>query len=102
MPAFNPAKSKAVHQLTFGGAWPTAVAFLGSANRLAAANQLGHIYVWDLPAAPPAGAKPGGKDRTAPNLDPVRRLDGHTNEVSRLAATPDGKRLVSVSFDHTV
>src|SRR5262245_37251832 len=94
-------KSKTLYQLTFGGSWPVSVAFLGNGNRLAAGNQLGQIYVWDLSATPPADAKPG-KDRTAPNLNPVRRLDGHTNEVTHLACTPDGKLLLSASYDHTL
>lgn len=91
-------KSKPLYQLTFGGSWPTSIAFIDN-DRLAAGNQLGQIYVWDLTAA---GAKPAGKDRTAPNLDPVRRLDGHTNEISRLACTPDGKLLLSSSYDRTL
>jgi len=102
MPSFDPTKSKLVYQLTFGGSWPKAVAFLGDGQRLAAGNQFGQIYVWNLPAAPPAGAKPGGKDRMAPNLPPVRRLEGHVNEISQLAATPDGKLLISTSYDHSV
>jgi WD40 repeat protein len=70
--------------------WVTAVAFLGP-NRVAAGNNLGTILVWDLPD------KPGGDPPK-----PVLRLDGHTNAVSRLAATADGKMLVSASYDHTV
>lgn len=90
-------------QLTFEGSWPTAVAFLGSSRRLAAANEIGQIYVWDLPESPPAqdnGAL--RKDRTAPDCPPARRLDGHTNRVTRLFATADGKTLFSASLDHTV
>ena len=101
MPAFDPAKAKLRFQLTFEGPWPTAVAFL-SDTRLAAANQLGHVYVWDLPAEPPAFKAEPKADRQAPNVWPARRLDGHTNEVTRLAATPGGKHLVSASLDHTV
>ena len=37
--------------------WVTSAAFVGSARRLAAGNQLGSILVWDLPE------KPGGKRR---------------------------------------
>ena len=102
MPAFDTAKPKLRYQLSFEGSWPTAVAFLGSGRRLAAANQLGHIFVWDLPETPPAFTAKAGKDRQAPDVSPVRRLDGHTNEVTRLAATADGKRLVSASLDRTV
>jgi WD40 repeat protein len=101
MPAFDPAKAKLCYQLTFKGSWPTAVAFLAD-NRLAAANQLGHIFVWDLPANPPAFKAEPKAERQAPNVWPVRRLDGHTNEITRLVATPDGKHLVSASLDRTV
>ncbi len=65
----------------------TAVAFLGS-NRLAAGNELGSVYVFDLPE----------KEGTPA---PSRRLDGHTNSVTSLAALADG-RLVSASYDHTL
>ena len=98
----NPAKPKLRYQLVFEGSWPTSVAFLGSGRRLAAGNQLGQILIWDLPEKPPKfEAKPKG-DRQAPNVWPVRRLDGHTNEISRLVVTPDGKHLASASFDRTV
>jgi WD40 repeat protein len=71
--------------------WVTAVAILGPTRRLAAGNALGQILVWDLPD------KPGG-----PVPLPVRRLDGHTNFVTRLLATPDGRWLISASYDHTI
>ncbi len=101
MPASNPTGLKLQYQLTFEGSWPTSVAFLGSARRLAAANQLGHIYIWELPETPPA-TKPASKERQAPNVAPVRRLDGHQNEIVRLAATTDGKFLISGSRDRTI
>src|SRR5262245_59918332 len=97
---FNPAKSKLLYQLTFEGSWPTAVAFLG--KRLAAANQLGHIYIWDLPEKPPEFKVDPKSERKAPNVWPVRKFEGHTNEVTRLVATSDGKQLISSSLDHTV
>ncbi len=71
--------------------WVTAVALLGSTRRVAAGNNLGQVYVWDLPE----------KARTTPPA-PVRRLDGHTNVISRLLATPDGRWLISASYDHTI
>lgn len=100
MPVFTPTPFKLRYQLTFEGSWPTSVAFLGSSRRLAAGNQLGHIYVWDLPETPPE--KGPAKDRLAPNVNPARRLDGHDNEITRLLTTPDGKHLVSASLDRTV
>lgn len=109
MPDFAPVKATLLWQLTFEGAWPLAVAFLGN-RRLAAANEKGEIYVWALPDAPDPAAvealkqkKEGGeRPRTAPSLAPARRLDGHSNAVTRLVATPDGRTLVSASLDRTV
>jgi WD40 repeat protein len=102
MPAFNPANAKLRYQLTLEGSWPTSVAFLGSGRRLAASNQLGQIFVWNLPDATPPFDPKADKERQAANVWPVRRFDGHTNEITRLLATPDGKHLVSASFDRTL
>lgn len=71
--------------------WVTSVAFIGAGRKLAAGNRRGRILLWDLPE------KPGGELPT-----PVRFLEGHTNEVTRLLATPDGKTLISASYDHTI
>lgn len=97
-----------VWQLTFEGEWPTSVAFLGSSGKLAAGNQEGQIYIWNLPDSPPAddskGDEPADKkqDDTPPDIAPVRRLEGHTNGVTRLIATSDGNTLISSSLDRTV
>jgi len=99
---FTPNKPKLRYQLTFEGSWPTSVAFLGSGHKIAAGNQLGQIFVWNLPEKPPEFKAEPKADRQAPNIAPTRRLDGHTNEISRLVVTPDGKTLVSASFDRTV
>lgn len=71
--------------------WVTAVTFLGSSRRVAAGNNLGQILLWELPE------KPGGDPPK-----PVARLDGHTNVVAHLECTPDGKTLISASYDHAV
>jgi WD40 repeat protein len=71
--------------------WVTAVTFLGASRRVAAGNNFGQIFVWELPEKPGTPAPP-----------PVRRLDGHTNSITALAATPDGRRLLSASYDHMV
>ena len=94
---------KLLWQLTFEGAWPTAVAFVGNGRKLAAANQEGQIFIWDLPEEPPAfeSDKKNG-ERKAPNHWPARRLDGHTNGVTRLIASTDGQMLVSASLDHSI
>jgi WD40 repeat protein len=85
------AKAALAWTLPWDDDWVTAVAVLGPTRRVAAGNNLGQIYLWELPE------KPGG-----PAPAPVRRLDGHTNCVTRLVATPDGRRLISASYDHSV
>src|SRR5262245_5875987 len=84
------AKPTPAWTLTWDADWVTAVAFVGP-RRVAAGNNLGQILVWDLPD------KPGG-DPPKPRL----RLDGHTNVISQLAATPDCGTLISASYDHTI
>lgn len=98
----NVANPKLTWQLSLEGSWPTAVTFLGGSRKIAAANQEGQIYVWDLPETPPdyvAGSQPCVIERAAPDHPPCRRLDGHTNSVTGLVARPDGRELVSAGFD---
>lgn len=95
-------KPKLLWQLTFEGNWPSAVAFLGSSRKLVAANQDGQMYVWNLPEEPGTFEPEKNSERKAPNHAPSRRLDGHTNGVTHLRATRDGKLLVSSSLDHSV
>lgn len=72
--------------------WVTAVAFAGPSQRLVAGNRLGGLLLWDL----------GGKlDEKKPPL-PLRKLDGHTNAITHIASSPDGKTLITASYDHTV
>jgi WD40 repeat protein len=90
-------------QLKFEGEWPTSVAFLGNSRRVAAGNRAGQIYVWDLPETPPEPVKDeNAKEPVPPNCPPARRLDGHTNGISHLRSTADGKTLISSSLDRTV
>jgi WD40 repeat protein len=77
--------------LPWDATWVTAVTLVGNSRRLAAGNGFGQIFLWELPDNPGAPAPP-----------PVRRLDGHSNAITALAATPDGRRLLSTSYDHTV
>lgn len=95
--------NKPIHlwQLKFEGEWPTSVAFLGNGRRLVAGNRAGQLIVWDLPETPPESAG-NEKDKTPPDCPPTRRLDGHTNGISHLRSTSDGKLLISASLDHTV
>ncbi len=89
-PSIHPEKAVLLWSLPWDSGWVTSVSFLGP-NRVAAGNDRGQILVWDLPE------KSG-----APAPAPARRLDGHTNTVNRLLATPDGRWLISASNDHTV
>ena len=88
-------------QLSFEGEWPTSVTFLGNERRIAAGNRAGEIFVWDLPETPPEPAK-DQKEPAPPDCPPTRRLDGHTNGISHLLATSDGKLLISASLDRTI
>lgn len=105
--ALQPEPAKLIWQLAFEGSWPTSVAFLGSGRRLAAGNQLGQLFVWDLPepgtVAPDESDKPSNNDEPrAPSVPPVRQLVGHDNGISRLVATRDGAWLVSAGLDRTL
>src|SRR5262249_49699805 len=83
-------KAALAWSLQWDADWVTSVAFVGEGRTLAAGNNLGQILLWELPD------KPGG---AAPA--PLRKLDGHTNVISRLLPMPDG-RLLSSSYDHTI
>ena len=95
---------KLQYQLTLEGLWPTAVVFLDSPRKLAAGNQKGEIYIWELPEALPelTEEEKKNKERKGPNVHPVRRLEGHTNAVSWLIYDAARKQLISSSFDHTI
>jgi len=98
-------KAQFTHQLTFEGAWPSAVAFLNNDN-LVAGNRDGQIYWWDLTQQPVPLTEEQNKnndlkDRAA-NVHPVRRLDGHTNGITHLLTAEGGKTLISASLDQTV
>ena len=97
--------AKITHQLTFEGNWPSAVAFVGD-DQLVAGNRDGQLYLWDLNSEPVELTEEQKKnnelkDRAA-NIHPKRRLAGHTNGITHLLATGDGKTLISTSLDHSV
>lgn len=79
-----------------------AVAFLGSDRRIAAGDRDGRLLVWDLPE--PADSPPLEQQQKTLGAAPAPKqsLIGHTNGISRLATTPDGKSLISASFDRTI
>ena len=93
-------KPKLHRQLAMAGPWPMAVAFLAD-GKLAAGDQDGRILIWDMAAAPSSPVA-GSKSQSAPSSTPIRMLVGHTNGVSRLCASPDGRRLYSASLDHSI
>jgi WD40 repeat protein len=90
------------------GAWPTAVALLDGGNRVAAADRSGAIYLWNVgqpDTEPRDDKKPPPKkegEPIGPDRVPYRRLDGHTNAVTRLVSLPDGKTLASAGLDRVV
>ena len=103
MPDFK--KAELTHQLTFEGAWPSAVTFIDS-DRVVAGNRDGQMYLWDLTQEPVELTEEQQKnsdlkDRAA-YLHPARRLDGHTNGISHLLTADGGKTLISTSLDHSV
>lgn len=103
MPDLTVDKPKLLWQLQFEGAWPMAVTFVDSGRTLVAGNQDGQLLMWELPEEPPPfEPKDKKSDRQAPSAAPSRRLKGHTNGVTKLLTTPDGKWVVSASLDRTV
>jgi len=93
-----------IWQLRYELAWPTSVAFLEDNRRVAAGNQEGDIFVWELPAEPPEmSEEEQKKDKDArPDFAPALRLKGHTNGISRLIAVDGGRKLISASLDRTI
>lgn len=91
MAEFNPQKSALHCELVFEGSWPTSVAFLAGGRKIAAGNRDGVLLLWDLPEQSTKDAPP-----------PVRKLEGHTNGITRLVAAADGTTLVSASLDRSV
>ena len=106
MPDFTPQNPKQLWQLPFQnrneGSWPMAVSFLGSDRRIAAGDRDGRLLVWDLPE--PGEAPPLEQQQKTPGTAPAPKqsLVGHTNGITRLATIPDGKTLISASFDRTI
>jgi WD40 repeat protein len=105
MPDYNPDQIKPAWKLQFEGAWPMAVAFCGSHQRLAAANQDGQVVLWDLPADPAVGKIKNDQGKEEEGIEappPARVLQGHGNGVTRLLPLPDGNTLISASLDRSV
>ncbi len=94
------------YHLVFEGDWPSAVTFLDTSRRVAAANQDGEIFLWELPETPPVLPEPakadGAKKPEAPDFAPVYRLEGHTNAITHLVYDQRRKLLISASFDRSI
>lgn len=88
---FKPSKATLVWSLPFEGAWATSVAFLGSSQKLVAGNRNGQLLMWNLPT-----------EATKDVPVPTHQFDAHTNGITHLQATSDGKTLISTSLDHTI
>src|SRR4051794_19426023 len=84
-------KAAPVWTIPWDSAWVTAATFAGSPKRLVAGNMNGEMFLWNLPEP---------TQKTVP--PPTRRLDGHNNAVTGLAMLPDGRWLISTSYDGTV
>lgn len=84
-------KSKLIWELKWDADWVTAVQFLGDTRRVVAGNRLGQLMEWQLPDK---------LEGDAPQ--PLRQLTGHTNAITRLRCTRDGRALYSASYDHTI
>ena len=52
--------------------------------------------------APRPWLRPRSANLTPPGGPLIRTLSGHTGGVNAVAATPDGKRAISASYDHTL
>ena len=63
-------------------------------HRLAAVDRDRNIHVWERPSSP------NGADRKE-NWEKCAVLIGHPKAIQRLAFSPDGKRLASLSIDRT-
>lgn len=102
----KPAKPKEIWALSFEPAWTTSVAFLGNHQQLAAGDREGRILIWELPTDPPKPSDDEEEDKDAKegpvDFAPVKVLQGHTNAITHLIALPDGKSLLSASYDGTV
>ncbi len=95
---WSKAKPSRHWQLTFEGAWPTAVAVLPNGKQLVAGNEQGELFVWDLPDHT---GDPGEKSE-AGSLAPVRKLVGHENGITRIVALPNTQSVATASLDHTI
>lgn len=105
MPELTTANAKLTRQLTFEGAWPSAIAFLDN-DRLAVGNLDGQLLVWDLRDEPvelsDEEKKRSNRADRKPNIHPRLALVGHTNSITRMLTAEGGKTLVSAGFDRTI
>lgn len=84
-------KAAAAWTLPWDADWVTAVALTSPTRTLVAGNKAGQMLAWKLPE------KTG-----APLPQPFLAFDNHANQVSAIVPLPDGRHVISASFDHTL
>ncbi|KAL5504957.1 hypothetical protein ACEPAH_7620 [Sanghuangporus vaninii] len=94
-------------------AFATSIAFAADGKRLASGSDDGSIYIWDIETGSLLGKLENDRNGASESKvvqvwdtesgQPVGGpLEGHTNWVVSLAYSPDGKYIVSGSYDKTV
>ena len=103
-------KATLLWSLPWDADWISAVSFVG-AKHIAAGNNLGEIFLWELPEKPEPAPEPADKsksssaDKTERPLhsapSPARQFVGHSNVINRLLSA-ENRWLISASNDHTI
>mmetsp|Transcript_55794 Transcript_55794/g.92311 ORF Transcript_55794/g.92311 Transcript_55794/m.92311 type:complete len:318 (-) Transcript_55794:358-1311(-) len=70
------------------------------ASLLAAANVSGSVFVWRLGRSTEASGT--ATDASSAKFEPLQKLQAHTQYVIKCIISPDCKRLVTTSADHTI
>jgi WD40 repeat protein/serine/threonine protein kinase len=94
---WNAQTGEARGELTGHGAEVTALMFSRDGQRLASGDDRGRVRIWHLENRAPAPA--GGAVSQGWVFE--RELDGHTGSITAMRFTPDGRRLVTASGDHS-
>ena len=103
-------KATLLWSLPWDADWISAVSFVG-ANHIAAGNNLGEIFLWELPEKPEPAPEPADKSKSSSGDKserpiysaplPSRQFTGHSNVINRLLCA-ENRWLISASNDHTL